>query len=219
MYNKQVLVRKVNEMFEDLKKQSYEIIAIQSDFSIDSKMIIDMVSSEIVMRSKTLITDMYAQMSESTLSSTMFDNAERMSQFYEANIRREILSKYQFDVTTINAFKNGIQYKELQRLYSSLTVSAGTTAVVGILKYALTTTVNVPIVVIIAGAVAAFCVSYFKVIPSQNKVKFYKAVEDFLSELKKEFIVWFDEIEIYYNECIQGLVNTFKEGGDRKSVV
>ena len=176
-------------------------------------MIIDTVSSELVMRSKTLITDMYAQMSNNTLSSTMFDDPERKSQFYEANIRREIISKYQFDITTVNAFKNGIQYKELHRLYSSLAVSAGTTAVGGILKYVLTTTVNVPIVVIIAGAVAAFCVSYFKIIPSQNKVKFDGAVEDFLSELKKEFIVWFDEIEIYYNERIQGLVNTFKEGG------
>jgi hypothetical protein len=213
MCNKQVLIEKVNEMFEELKVQSYEIIAVHSDFTDASKMIIDTVSSELVMRSKTLITDMYAQMSNNTLSSTMFDDPERKSQFYEANIRREIISKYQFDITTVNAFKNGIQYKELHRLYSSLAVSAGTTAVGGILKYVLTTTVNVPIVVIIAGAVAAFCVSYFKIIPSQNKVKFDGAVEDFLSELKKEFIVWFDEIEIYYNERIQGLVNTFKEGG------
>jgi len=81
------------------------------------------------------------------------------------------------------------------------------------LKYALTTTVNVPIVIIIAGAVAAFCVSYFKILPNQNKVNFRRAIEDFLSESKKEFIVWFDEIEIYYNERIQRLVNTFKEGG------
>lgn len=64
-------------MFEDLKRQSYEIISIHSDFSAASRMIIDMVSSEITMRSKTLITDMYAKMSESTLSSTMFNNAEK----------------------------------------------------------------------------------------------------------------------------------------------
>jgi len=152
-------------------------------------------------------------MSENTLSSTVFDDAERKSRFYEANIRREILSKYQFDITTINAFQRGIQYKELHLLYSSLAVVAGTIAVGGVLKYALTTTVNVPIVIIIAGAVAAFCVSYFKILPNQNKVNFRRAIEDFLSESKKEFIVWFDEIEIYYNERIQRLVNTFKEGG------
>ena len=209
MYNKKDLIRKIDEMFEDLKRQSYEVISIHSDFSAASRMIIDMVSSEITMRSKTLITDMYAKMSESTLSSTMFNNAEKKSKFYEANIRREILSKYQFDVKSVNAFKNGIQYEELHRLYSSLAVSAGTAAVGGILKYLLAATVNIPMVVIIAGAAAAFCVSYLKVIPNQKKVKFREAVYSFLSELREEFIMWFDEIEKYYNDRIKDLVNTF----------
>ncbi|WP_341302433.1 hypothetical protein MHB44_08815 [Lysinibacillus sp. FSL H8-0500] len=213
MYNKQVLTGKVDDMFEDLKKQSYEIIAVHSNFSDASKIIVDTVSSEVVMRSKTLITDMYAQMSKNTMSSNIFDDAERRSQFYEANIRRDILSKYQFDIATINAFQSGIQYKELHCLYSSLAVVAGTTAIGGVLKYALATTVKVPIVAIIAGAVVAFCITYLKIIPNKNKANFRKATEDFLYELKKEFIKWFDEIEVYYNDRIQGLVSTFKEGG------
>lgn len=40
-------------------------------------------------------------------------------------------------------------------------------------------------------------------------MKFREAVYSFLSELREEFIMWFDEIEKYYNDRIKDLVNTF----------
>ncbi|RDU38672.1 hypothetical protein DRW41_03685 [Neobacillus piezotolerans] len=202
MYNKEILVGKIEDMFKELRIQSSEIIAIHSDATTASKMIVDAVSSETTIRSKTLLTDMYACLSEKTLSSPSFSDAERKSLFYGANIRGQILSKYQFDITTINAFQNGLKYKEFDQLYSSLAVAAGTAAIGGILKYVLVNAINIPIVVIIAGAVTAFCISFFKGIPLLNKTAFRKAIDEFLTETKNEFILWFDEIEGYYNKCI-----------------
>lgn len=212
MYNKQVLIEKADEIFEDLIKQSYEIIAAYPDFFDASKTIVDLVSSEVLLRSKTLIIDIYAEMSKNTLSSAMFDDAARKSRFYEANIRRDILSKYQFDIAVSEVLKGGIQSQEINCLYSSLAVAGGTAALGGILKHTLTASVNIPIVVIISAAVVVFCISYSKVIPDQNRANFRKAAEEFLGDLKKEFVKSFDEIETYYNNRIQDLLSAFEEG-------
>jgi len=205
IYNEQLIHKKIDNIFKDLKKQCFEIIDIHSDKSVASKMIVDAVSSETSVRSKTLFTDMSAKISEKRLSSSIFEDPERRSRFYEANIRGEVLKKYKFRIKNIDTF----QYKELNRLYSSISVSAGTTSLGVILKYAFKTNVNIPILVIISSTVPVFFISYFTVLPKMNEKFFRKAVEDFLSESKKEFILWFDEIERYYNQEIDNLVDSF----------
>ena len=209
IYNEQLIHKKIDNIFKDLKKQCFEIIDIHSDKSVASKMIVDAVSSETSVRSKTLFTDMSAKISEKRLSSSIFEDPERRSRFYEANIRGEVLKKYKFRIKNIDTF----QYKELNRLYSSISVSAGTTSLGVILKYAFKTNVNIPILVIISSTVPVFFISYFTVLPKMNEKFFRKAVEDFLSESKKEFILWFDEIERYYNQEIDNLVDSFWIGG------
>ncbi|WP_410501811.1 hypothetical protein RIF24_13580 [Exiguobacterium acetylicum] len=209
MYKQEIFISKVDDIFEELRKQSSEIITIHSDPSTASEMIVEAVSSETIIRSKTLMIDMYAYLSERTLSSSLFSDTERKSLFFEANIRGQILLNYRFESTSIKAFQMGIKYKNINRLYASLAVAAGTTAVGGILKYMLINTVNIPIVIIIAGAVSVFFASFFKITPDLNKTAFHKAVDDFLSETRNEFILWFDEIEIFYNKCIESLIKTF----------
>ena len=209
MYNKQVIIHKVDEMFENLKERSQEIISINSDLSTASKAIVKMVSSEISIRSQTLFTDMYAEMSEKTLSTSIFDDPERQSRFYEANIRGDILSKYKLDITSISAVQTGINYNEVNRLYLSTAAAAGTAAIGGVLKYVLSAGKTVSIALIIAGAVAAFSISYFKGAPHLTKVSFQKGLEEFLSDTKNEFILWFDEVERYYHEQINNLIKTF----------
>ena len=209
MYNKELLNEKIKDMFKDMKIKSNELIDVDIDFSITSKNIMDTVSSEIVTRSKTLIIDMYAELSKHTLNTEEFREPERKSKFYEANIRGEILNKYNFDVGTISSFETGIKFEEVNKLYASIATSTGTMAVGGVLKYVLTSKINIPLVVIIAGAVATFCTSYFKSVPDRNKLTFKKAIEVFLDETEYEFIQWFDEIEIYYKEKVDELVATF----------
>lgn len=215
-YSKQMLNNKIDDMFIDLRKQSNKIIAIHSDMSLASKMIVDAVSSETVVRSQTLFTDMYKEMSERTLSLSTFDDPERVSRFYEANIRGDILAKCKFDVTNLKAVQHGVQYKEIDRLYLSLAAAAGTTAVGGVLRYVLSNSVNIPIVVIIAGAAAAFFGSYFKGAPTINKKAFSKATEEFLYKSKEEFIMWFDEVERYYYKRLEDLVNTFSQENEHE---
>ena len=184
MYNRE---REINEVFSDLKEKLYKLFNLSSNIDIVSKKIIEKTSLELTIESKMLITDMYSEMSKKTLSSKEFETIERKNRFYELDIQNEILEKYKFKVT------DKIDYKEANKLYTSLGMAAGTMAIGGILKYVLQNNINIPFIVIICGAVMAFGASYF-LKPSVNKKNLEKAVDEFLDKTKKEFIAWFYEI-------------------------
>ena len=201
MYNRE---RERNEVFSDLKEKLYKLFNLSSNIDIVSKKIIEKTSLELTIESKMLITDMYSEMSKKTLSSKEFETIERKNRFYELDIQNEILEKYKFKVT------DKIDYKEANKLYTSLGMAAGTMAIGGILKYVLQNNINIPFIVIICGAVMAFGASYF-LKPSVNKKNLEKAVDEFLDKTKKEFIAWFYEIEEYYNRRVRDIINYFEE--------
>lgn len=201
MYNRE---KDIDEIFLDLKKESYEVFNLSSNIDIINKKIIDKISLDLTIKSKMLIIDLYSEMSKRTLASKEFEDIERKSKFYETNIKKEIFEKYKFQVT------NKIDYKEANKLYTSLGISAGTMAIGGILKYVLQNNINIPFIVIICGAVMAFGATYF-LKPSVNKKNLEKAVDEFLDKTKKEFIAWFDEIEEYYNRRVRDIINYFEE--------
>ena len=201
MYNRE---REINEVFSDLKEKLYKLFNLSSNIDIVSKKIIEKTSLELTIESKMMITDMYSEMSKKTLSSKEFETIERKNRFYELDIQNEILEKYKFKVT------DKIDYKEANKLYTSLGMAAGTMAIGGILKYVLQNNINIPFIVIICGAVMAFGASYF-LKPSVNKKNLEKAVDEFLDKTKKEFIAWFYEIEEYYNRRVRDIINYFEE--------
>lgn len=201
MYNRE---KDIDEIFLDLKKESYEVFNLSSNIDSIIKKIIDKISLDLTIKSKMLITDIYSEMSKRTLASKEFEDIERKSKFYETNIKKEIFEKYKFQVT------NKIDYKEANKLYTSLGMAAGTMAIGGILKYVLQNNINIPFIVIICGAVMAFGASYF-LKPSANKRNLEKAVDKFLDKTKKEFIAWFHEIEKYYNKRVRDIINYFEE--------
>lgn len=199
MYNKNI-----DEIFLYLKKESYELFNLSSNIDSISKKIIDKITLDLTIKSKMLITDIYSDMSKKTLASKEFEDIERKSKFYETNIKKEILEKYKFQVT------NKIDYKEANKLYTSLGIAAGTMTLGGILKYVLQNHINIPFIIIICGAFIAFGVVYF-LKPSEDKRSLEKSVDEFLDKTKKEFIAWFDEIERYYNKRVKDIINYFEE--------
>ena len=172
MYNRE---KEINEVFLDLKEKLYKLFNLSSNIDIVSKKIIEKTSLELTIESKMLITDMYSEMSKKTLCSKEFETIERKNRFYGLDIQNEILEKYKFQVT------NKIDYKEANKLYTSLGMAAGTMAIGGILKYVLQNNINIPFIVIICGAIMAFGVTYF-LKPSVNKKNLEKAVDEFLDK-------------------------------------
>ena len=196
--------KSIDNIFSDLKKESYKLFNLNSNIDSVSKKIADKISLDFTVKSKMLITDLYSEMSKKTLLSKDFEDIERKSKFYETDIKKEILEKYKFKIT------NKIDYKEANKLYTSLGMAAGTMALGGIFKYVLQNHINIPFIVIICGAIVAFGVTYFSK-PSADKRNLEKAVNEFLDKTKKEFIAWFDEIEKYYNKRVKDIINYFEE--------
>lgn len=199
------LIPKVDRMFEEIGEKVSEIIDTSSTRKDAADNIASLVGGETASRSKTMLSDMYAALSKSTLDK--ISDVEQKNKFYEADIRGEIFSKYNFSASV-----NGMEYSEISRTAMSLGIGGGTAAVgSGItvalaLSGALTIPIAVPVAIVIAVAVGAFCLSYFKVNPDMNKSRFKVAVSKYLETVKHDYLQWFDEIENYYNKRVKEIL-------------
>ena len=206
MYNKNLIISKIEIMFRNLREQAEKIINESIDYDNASKRIAEIVFFETGIRSKTLFTDMYAEMSNETLNSDDFKDTARKIKFYEANIRGEIISTFRFSTDLITT---GIDFKEANKLHYSIATGTGTAVVAGVLRNALGAVFIIPVSAIVASTLAVFFLTYKKIIPEKNDVAFKKAVEKFLNDTMHALIQWFDKVEEYYNKRVAELISTF----------
>lgn len=200
----EILESKVDKMFQDLSNRASEIISYSETVQEAEEKIISAVASETATRSKTMLSDMYAHLSKQVLESEEFSDVARKNRFYEINIRKKLFDKYRFD-----ASMGTLDFKEISRIYTSLAASAGTAMLGGVLIVALSPAgLAIPIAIVVAASVAAFCVSYYKVTPKVNKGNLEKAIGNYLSETRSEFAKWFDEVERYFRSCVENLIHS-----------
>lgn len=204
MYNAK-LQKQVKQMFRDLQTKADEVITSSSTYKIASERMMNMVSSRVSAETEGYIIDLYASFAERIRKEEFFQNPEHLNAFYRLNLREELNSKYHFEIGSLDVYKKGIDYDEINRLYASLGVMAGTLAVGGILKFAISGAVNIPFAVIIAGAVAAACAAYFKIVPKKNKKEFRRAVNKFLNDLENDILNWFVDVENFFESRVRTL--------------
>ncbi|WP_110114920.1 hypothetical protein [Bacillus sp. CGMCC 1.16541] len=208
MYN-QVLEKKIEYMFQDIEDKSLRILNKGVPINEVLNQITEIISSETTTKSQNMLMDLYSVLSKQTLESLEFNDPERKNAFYRLNIRKKIFEKYQFDVMDLKTFNVGINVKEINKVYTSVIAATAAISLGGVLKYALYNTINVPFIVIFAGALLAYCGMYFKGTPEINRQKFIKEFNLFLMEMKNEFLDWFSEVERYYKLCVEDLVKSF----------
>lgn len=206
---KQVLEEKIENLFQDISQKAYIKLNNPLGLTEASNQIVKMISSETTMKSKYMTIDLYSALEEKVLNSVGFQDISKQNAFFELNIREKIFDKYQFEISSLDTLTNGMNFKKINKVYTSIATAAGTAAVGGVLKYALYNTINIPVAVIIAGAVLVFCGMYFKAVPTINKQKFMKELKSFLDSVKKDFLAWFAEIEKYFNNCVEELKISF----------
>lgn len=191
MYSKEI-GPKLDQMFAILREKAEDIIDSSPSFRDASERIADLVGSETAIRSKSMFTDMYDVLSDRVLDE--LGDVSRQNRFFEANLRKEIMEKFNFSAP------GDIDFQEANRVYTSLAAGAGTALVGGVLVYALSPAAPaIPIAVVIAAAVGAYCATYYKISPELNKRKFTAAVHQYLLEVKESFMAWLDEIERYFH--------------------
>lgn len=203
MYNSDI-ERQIHDLFIELKKKSIKIASEARTNTNATERIMRLVSSTISAEVEGYIVDIYAGLLEKIKQDDYFKNQENLNAFYRLNLRNELNEKFQFNIENIDTYKKGISYKEINQIYVTAGAAAGTLALGGILKFALSSVVRIPFVIIIAGAVVVACASYFA-LPTQNRKEYKKSIEKFLDELEEDILDWFVDIEIYSDERVRTL--------------
>lgn len=203
MYNSDI-ERQIHALFIELKKKSIKISSEARTNTNATERIMRLVSSTISAEVEGYIVDIYAGLLEKIKQDDYFKNQENLNAFYRLNLRNELNEKFQFNIENIDAYKKGISYKEINQIYVTVGAAAGTLALGGILKFALSSVVGIPFAIIIAGAVVIACASYFA-IPTKNRKEYKKSIKKFLDELEEDILDWFVDIEIYCDERVRTL--------------
>ncbi len=201
MYNN-ALKNEVHKMFIELAEKAKEITETSRTAQIATERISDVVASRVSAESEGYIVDMYTSLVTKIKEDDYFKDAEHLNSFYRLNLREELNQKYHFEVESLEAYKKGIEFKEINRLYAVAGATAGTLAVGGILKFAISGLINIPIAVIIAGAVAAGVATYFAV-PEKNRKEYNRAVSKYLKDMENEILDWLTEVENYFDSQVR----------------
>lgn len=202
----------IKNLFVDLKEEVTDIVRTSPSPTVATQRIMEFVSGKIAASSQGYMVDLYGELSKKTLSEEIFQDPANANKFYALNMRQKISDAYQFDVQDLRSYSTGVDFREINRVYASAGVAAGSAVVGGILMGVLSGVVDIPMVVIIAGAILAGVagggVTYVKVVPEKNKMNYLKAVAAFMVELEGELLNWVDEVVKFYNQKIAELKAT-----------
>ena len=123
----------INDLFAEMTGQIEAIVRSSSSAEMATKRIMEYVSSTVAAKSLGYISALYSSLSKETLSEELFKSPENANKFYELGLRQKLIDGYEFDVESVSAYKAGVDFKEINRIYTSAGAAVGTTAVSGIL--------------------------------------------------------------------------------------
>ena len=167
MYNSE-LKKEIHIMFQELSVKAKEIVDTSRTSQMATERISEAVASRVTAESEGYIVDMYTCLVAKIKVDEYFKDPEHLNAFYRLNLREKLNDRYHFEVESLDAYKKGIEFEEVNKLYAAAGATAGTLAVGGILKFAISGLIHIPVAVIIAGAVIAGVAAYFSV-PEKTK--------------------------------------------------
>lgn len=201
---------KIDKMFGELKMRVASIIAESSSSKEATNKITETVSSELATRSKSLLSDMLFDLNDALMETDYFSDISKQNRFTEVNLRKEILDKYQF------AASSTIDYNEASRKINALAIGGGILIVGGAIEVgyvlikglSLSTLIPIPISVLIVASIGTALTDYYKIEPNRSKKTLNISINNYLDQVKAQFIAWFDEVENYYNKRVEEIKQT-----------
>lgn len=194
---------KVDMMFKDIGKKVTVITANFSDSNEIINNVTKLVSSELTTRSKSILSDMLFDLSDSLLKTEFFADITRQNKFFEINLRQEILSKYQFTSSNFVSYKEASKKIQALKIGGVTFVAGGIIEVGVVLKAGLSSIIPIPISILIIASIGAALADYHIAGPIRNKKVLIRALNSYLIRVKKQFLEWFDEIENFFNKRVE----------------
>lgn len=209
MYSATIKAR-VDVMFHDLREKVSAIVEGASASNEAVNNAAKLVSSELAARSKSILSDMLFDLSDSLMDTEFFADITRQNKFFEINLRQEILSKYQFTPSA------SVNFKEASRAIRALSVGGavlviGSVAEIGVVLssgLSLSSLIPILISILIVASIGAAVADYYAIEPARNRKLLVQALDNYLIQAKQQFLNWFDEVEKYFNKRVEEIKQT-----------
>lgn len=201
---------KIDKMFNDLINKVNDIVERSSSSKETITLTTSLVSSELAIRSQSILSDMIFDLTNSLLKTEFFSDVSKRNKFYRVNLRSEIINKYQFSPAS------SVNYKEVSRELQALKVGGVTLAAGGAIEVgavlisglSLSSLVPIPIAALVAVSIGAALTDYYAIEPARSKKALKEALNNYLIQTKGQFLNWFDEIERYFNKRVEEIKQT-----------
>lgn len=197
---------KVEKLISELREKVITIIANSSNSDEAVSAVIQLVSSKLASRSKSILSDMLFELSDSLMETDYFSDVSKRNKFFEINLRQEILNKYQFTPSTT------VDYKEASRALEALKIGGITFAAGGAIEVltvflipslSFSSLVPIPLGLLFVASVGMALADYYAIEPVRNKKKLGQAIDNYLVQAQNQFLQWFDEVEVYFNKRVE----------------
>ena len=177
--------------FDEIRKRVGAIMHDSVKPELAAQSIVNYVSGKLTASCKGYAALLYSVKSKATLREKLFEP-----------------DAYQFNVSDLSSFKDGIDFKEVNELLGPTTVktAAGSGVLAAALLGLLAIPTHIPLVVVIAGVlIAGLGGGYYanKIsVPQQNKSQFEKTVQEVIDKQESEVRRWADGLERYYDDQV-----------------
>ena len=193
----------IKKLFDDIRSHVLDIENKPKQKERVMKEICDYVMQKITAESKSMLSSFYSSLIDDTLSQEPFlNNTKNKNKFYRRDIMSLIFEKYNFSTG------KDIDYKQAYDKYYSLPISFGTAGIGIILSIALSKIIIIPVSLIVAGSLYYFISEQEK---KKNKDKYKISIELYLDSIESEILVWFENIEAFYNKQVEELKSNLKD--------
>lgn len=217
----------VKEQFSSLIRKMMSELEKEVDkaptFDVALDRVMRLVSSRLTAAGRGYLSSLYDALSDRTLAEPIFQNPTNANKFYAMDLDHKIVSAYKLDVKDLDSYRQGIGFNEVKRAYaiaigalgSAVVGAAGTLAVKAILLRVLVKPLNIPFVVVIAGALlfalAGGIVTDKVIVPDKNKKRLKKSLKTFMKGLESDLHDWIDAVVSFYNKEVDVLKATLVE--------
>lgn len=193
-----IIASKIDDLFTDLGERSFKIVDASNDSKKLSEEIYSMVSLELSIRSKSILSDLLYLASKKYLSNMEPMDIKTQNEFLSLNLTTVLLEQFKFQLPE----RAGFNSNNNKRYIVDLGVLLGLSVISGGLVKSLTESSFIGgyiVITIVSSLVATVLLDQFIVKNKLEKQELKKAISIYLSHLREQFINHLDcaENEFY----------------------
>ena len=193
-----IIASKIDDLFTDLVERSFKIVDLSNDSKKLSEEIYSMVSLELSIRSKSILSDLLYLASKQYLRNMESMDIKTQNEFLSLNLTTVLLEKFKFQLSERTCFKCNSN----KRYIFGVGMALGLSVISGGVVKSLTVSSFIGgyiVITTVSSLVAAVLLDQFIVKNKLEKQELKKAISIYLSNLRKQFINHLDcaENEFY----------------------